>query len=77
MSRSPDEVQAEIERARHQLANTLDQLATRTSPKKLVGDARTKALDTLNTPAGKAVAGAVGGVVVLLVVLRIRSRFSH
>lgn len=76
MSRSPDEVQAEIERARHQLANTLDQLAKRTSPKKLADDAKTTALETLKTPAGKAVVGAVGGAVVLLVVLRIRSRHS-
>lgn len=76
MSRSPDEVQAEIERARHQLANTLDQLAQRTSPRRLAGDARTKVLETLQTPAGKAVVGAVGGAVVLLVALRIRKRFS-
>lgn len=74
MSRSPDEVQAEIERTRHQLANTLDELAQRTSPKRLADDTKNKVLATLNTPAGKAVAGAVGGVVVLLVVLKIRAR---
>lgn len=76
MSRSPDEVQAEIERTRHQLANTLDQLAQRTSPKRLVDDARTKVVETLQTPAGKAVLGTVGGAVVLLVALRLRRRFS-
>ena len=77
MSRSPDEVQAEIERTRHQLANTLDQLATRTSPKRLVDDAKTTLVETLKTPAGKAVVGAVGGAVVLLVALRVRARLSH
>ncbi len=76
MSRSPDEVQAEIERTRHQLANTLDQLAQRTSPKRLADDTRTKVLATLNTPAGKAVVGAVGGGVLLLVVLRVRRHFT-
>lgn len=76
MSRSPDEVQAEIERARHQLANTLDELVQRTSPKRLVDDVKTTLVETLKTPAGKAVVGTVGGVVVLLVALRIRRRFA-
>jgi hypothetical protein len=76
VSRSPDEVQAEIERTRHQLANTLDQLVQRTSPKRLADEAKTTVLDTLKTPAGKAVVGAVGAGVALLVALRIRRHFA-
>ena len=74
MSRSPDDVQAEIERARHQLSTTLDQLVERTNPKRLADQARTQAVAALQTPVGKAVVGAVGGIVVLLVVRRIRHR---
>lgn len=76
MSRSPEQIEAEIERARHQLGNTLDQLVARTSPKRLADDTKTKVLEVLNTPAGKAVVGAVAGGVVLLVVLRVRARHS-
>jgi hypothetical protein len=76
VSRSPDEVQAEIERARFQLANTLDQIVERTSPKRLADEAKATVRAKLDTPAGKAVVGAVGAGVLLLVVLRVRSRFS-
>jgi hypothetical protein len=71
--RSADVVQAEIEHARDALAVAVDQLATRTSPKRLAGQAKQTMIEKAKTPAGKAVIGGVGAVLALLVIRRIRS----
>ena len=67
VSRDPEKIQREIEASRAELAATLDQLAERTSPKRLAGQAREQALVFLQSPPGMAVLGAVG----LLVTLRV------
>ena len=67
VSRDPEKIQREIEASRAQLATTLDQLAERTSPKRLADQAREQALVFLQSPPGMAVLGAVG----LLVALRV------
>ncbi|OZG26840.1 hypothetical protein BH683_023500 [Williamsia sp. 1138] len=69
MGRDTDGIERDIERARDELAGTLDALATRASPARLAEDAKSTALTTLRKPA---VAGSLiaVGVVVLAVVFK-------
>ncbi len=72
--RSAEQIQHEIEQARDALASAVDQLTTRTSPKRLVEEAKQSALQQAKSPAGKAVLGGVGVLVVALAYLRFRKR---
>ncbi|MFP5372754.1 MAG: DUF3618 domain-containing protein [Actinomycetes bacterium] len=74
MPRDPRQIQLEIDAARESLAATLDQLTYRTSPTKLKADGRAAVERFLRTPAGKAAVGAVGLLVTLAVVQKIRHR---
>jgi proteasome assembly chaperone (PAC2) family protein len=67
-------IQREIEASRAQLASTLDQLADRTSPKRLADQAKESALVFLQSPPGMAVLGAVGLLVALRVARGMRNR---
>ena len=66
--RTAEQVQHEIESARDALAVAVDQLATRTNPKRLADEAKQSLIEKAQTPAGMAVLGGVGAVVALLVV---------
>jgi hypothetical protein len=68
--RTADDIQQDIERSRAALAKTVDELAYRTSPRRFRDTLREKA----NTTQGRIVIGVAGGVVVLLIVTRIRKR---
>jgi hypothetical protein len=70
--RSPEEIQRDIEQARAALAVAVDQLAERTSPKRVTNDVKQALVAKASTPQGKAVIGAAGALVLLLVVRRIR-----
>jgi hypothetical protein len=70
--RSADDIQRDIEQARASLAVAVDQLAERTSPKRLVDGAKQAVIAKAKTPAGKAVLGGAAAVVALLVARRIR-----
>ncbi|MCW2571967.1 MAG: hypothetical protein JWO88_2025 [Frankiales bacterium] len=70
--RSPEEIQRDIEQARAALAVAVDQLAERTSPKRVTNDLKQALVAKASTPQGKAVIGAAGALVLLLVVRRIR-----
>ena len=70
--RTAEQVQHEIETARDSLATAVDQLAARTSPKRLAGDAKQSLIEKAQSPGGKAVLGGLGAVIVLLVVRRVR-----
>jgi hypothetical protein len=70
--RTAEQVQHDIEQARDALAVAVDQLATRANPKRLADEAKQSMLEKAKSPAGKAVIGGVGALVVLLVVLRFR-----
>jgi hypothetical protein len=70
--RSAEEIQRDIEQARTALAGAVDQLAERTSPKRLVAQVKATVRQQAQTPAGKAVIGAAGALVVLLIIRRIR-----
>ncbi|HEX8094692.1 DUF3618 domain-containing protein [Jatrophihabitans sp.] len=68
--RDASEIRSEIEQARDQLAVTVDQLADRLAPKRLVDDVKTSLKQKALTPQGKAVLGGAG---LLLSVLMIRN----
>ena len=70
--RDPDKIQREIEATRTQLAGTLDELAERASPKRLAGQARDRAVEFFQTPAGLALIGGVTLLVALGVARRMR-----
>jgi hypothetical protein len=74
MSRDPETIQREIEQTRDALAGTLDQLAERYSPKAVAGRGKRVALAKLRTPVGMAATGVSAGLLVFLVVRRIRRR---
>jgi hypothetical protein len=75
--RTAEQVQHEIEQARDALAVTVDQLTTRTNPKRLANEAKQTAVEKAKSPAGMAAIGGAGAVVILLVVLRIRNGRKH
>lgn len=66
-----DDIQADIERARASLADTVDQLAYRTDPKRVARNAKAALLERAQSTQGKAVLGGVGA---LLVVMALRRR---
>lgn len=70
--RSADDIQREIEQSRTALASAIDQLAYRTNPKRLSEQFKQTLQERANSPQGRAVIGVVGGVVVVLVIRRIR-----
>jgi len=73
-SRDPETIQREIESSRTRLAATLDQLAERTSPKRLAGVARDRATTFAMSPPGMAVLGAVALLIALRVARGARNR---
>ena len=70
--RSADEIQREIEQARASLAVAVDQLAVKTSPKRLADDVKSRLVEKARSPQGQAVIGATGVVLVILIVRRVR-----
>ena len=70
--RDADAIQREIEQARVSLASAVDQLAYRTSPKRVSEAAKQAVVEKAQTPVGMAVIGGTGLLVVLLIVRRIR-----
>ena len=72
--RSADEIQRDIEQARAGLAESVDRLAYRTNPKRVAANAKLSLRAKIDSPQGRIVLGVTGGLVVLLVVRRIRKR---
>ena len=73
MPRDPRQIQLEIDAARESLAATLDQLVYRGSPTRLKAKGQTAIAQFLQSPVGMATIGAVGLLVTIAVVRRIRS----
>jgi Protein of unknown function (DUF3618) len=69
--RDPREIQLEIDAARESLAATLDQLAYRASPTRVVGQGKSAALRFLQSPPGMAIVGGVGLLVGATVVRKV------
>ncbi|APT87470.1 MULTISPECIES: DUF3618 domain-containing protein [Corynebacterium] len=75
MARNIDDIQRDIERTRRQLAGTLDELADRSKPQNLVGDAKTAAANKLQQRNVQYVIAGVSAVVIGLIALGVtRSR---
>ena len=70
--RSADDIQRDIERSRAALAETVDQIAERGNPKRIVNEGKQNLLAKAKSTEGKVVIGAVGGLLVLLIVRRAR-----
>lgn len=75
--RDPELIQRDIERSRAALGHALDELVERAHPKNVAARMKESLRAKAETPAGKAAAAAVGAVVVLLVVKRIRNARKH
>ncbi|RVW05454.1 DUF3618 domain-containing protein [Rhodococcus xishaensis] len=71
MPRDTEAIERDIENARNQLAETLDVLAVRTNPKRLVETTKHNLLAKLNEPAVKAALIGAGTVVGFLVLRKI------
>lgn len=73
MGRDTDGIERDIERARDELAGTLDALATRANPQRLADDAKATAVNTLRKPVVAGSLIAVGVVVLAVVIKKIAS----
>lgn len=71
--RDPDTIKQEIDKARDQLAATVDSLAVRANPRRLADDAKARAIGFVKKPA---VAASLAGIAVLVVVVTVR-RVRH
>jgi hypothetical protein len=72
--RGADEIQREIEKARVSLADTVDQIVYRTQPKHIAERLKQSLTAKAHTPAGKAVIGGAGAIVLILIIRRVRNR---
>ena len=70
--REAAEIRAEIESARDRMAVSVDQLATRLAPAQLADNVKTAAKQKAMSPAGKAVLGAAGVLLTLMVIRNLR-----
>ena len=73
--RTAEDIQRDIEQARTSLAVAVDQLAERTSPKRIVNETKQSLIAKATSPAGIAIiASTAAGVIALLVVRALRGR---
>ena len=72
--RSAEDIQRDIEKARAGLAASVDQLAYRTSPKRVAENAKLSLRAKANTPQGRIALGVSGGLVLVLIIRRVRKR---
>lgn len=72
--RDPETIKQEIDRAREQLASTVDSLAERANPRRLADDAMAKAAAFVKKPAVAVSLAGVGALVIVLVVRKVRNR---
>jgi hypothetical protein len=72
--RDPRQIQLEIDAARESLAATLDHLVYRSSPQRLKSQGQAVVQQFLQTPVGMAAVDAVGLLMTLVVVQKVRHR---
>lgn len=72
--RGADDIQRDIENARVKLAGAVDQLAYRTSPKRVGENFKQTLKEKAQSTQGRIVIGVSGGLIVVLVIRRIRRR---
>ncbi|WP_127783544.1 DUF3618 domain-containing protein [Rhodococcus sp. X156] len=71
MARDTENIEREIERARDQLARTVDELTVRASPKRMIDNVKHTVLAKLEEPAVRNALIGVGAVVGVLVLRKI------
>ncbi len=71
MARDPDTIQREIEKARDELAASLDALSGRADPRRLVDMGKERAAEKLAEPKVKYALYAVGAIVALAVLRKL------
>jgi len=69
--KTADEIQRDIEQARTSLASAVDQLAERTSPKRIVNETKQDLIVRAKSPAGLAIIGGTAAVLLGLLVIRL------
>ena len=72
--RDPDDIKQEIDKARDQLATTVDALAERANPRRIADDAKAGLVEFVKKPAVAASIAGLGAVVVVLFIRRIKNR---
>jgi len=72
--RDPEVIKQEIDRARDQLAATVDSLAERANPRRLADDIKARAIEFVKKPVVIASLVGVSSVVMVVVIRRIRDR---
>jgi hypothetical protein len=70
--RSADDIQRDIEKSRAALAEAVDQLAYRTNPQRVVENAKQSLREKAESTQGRIVIGLTGGLIVVLIIRRIR-----
>jgi hypothetical protein len=72
--RDPDDIKQEIDKARDQLATTVDALAERANPRRIADDAKAGLVEFVKKPAVAASIAGLGAVVLVLFIRRIKNR---
>jgi len=70
--RNANQIRAEIDKARDQLAVSVDQLTDRLAPQRLMDNAKVAMIEKATSPIGKKVLGASGVLLTLLVIRNLR-----
>jgi hypothetical protein len=69
-NKTADDIQRDIEQARTSLAVAVDQLAERTSPKRIANQTKQNLITKAKSPAGRAIIGGTAAAMVALFVIR-------
>jgi hypothetical protein len=72
--RDPDTIKQDIDKARDQLASTVDSLAVRANPRRLVDDAKARVIGFVKKPVVALSLAGIAAVAVAVAVRRIRNK---
>ena len=72
VERSAEDIQRDIEQSRAALAHTVDQLAYRTDPKRVLAQTKQRLLGKADTTQGRIAIAAAGTLVILMIIKRVR-----
>ena len=72
--RDPDTIKQDIDKARDQLASTVDSLAVRANPRRLADDAKARVIGFVKKPAGVVSLAGIAALAAALAVRRIRNK---
>jgi Protein of unknown function (DUF3618) len=72
--RDPDTIKQDIDKARDQLALTVDSLAVRANPRRLADDAKARAIGFVKKPAVVVTLAGIAALAVAVAVRRVRNK---